>query len=346
MKIIGNRIRVGFPRSLLGVGLVAGSLFVLSPSAMAAEVPSNWSFGMNFFFTNDQAPGKISQDPLTLTLGATSTTQITRMKPPLPPGKAKTNDAGYPLIDAFVMNNGQRVYNFQGTPDSQGRKVFKVSIGAEQAGALVSITLDCANLDPSISLTLVQGRTQKKATVSKNNCGGLQDFLEVGSATVPEELFIVGAANGAGFIGKTSDGSVIGSIATDQKNNGVAGVQMTVGGQPVTLTTEGAFKVTGLTGLQEVIIRRKGHLTRKVNIDLGGEEPGILPILAGGDADGNNTVNLMDFGVLKQNFNKPTNDCYNNPDIAIKCADFDGDGDIDISDFGVLKRNFNAKGDD
>lgn len=60
----------------------------------------------------------------------------------------------------------------------------------------------------------------------------------------------------------------------------------------------------------------------------------IVDLLAG-DANGDGTVNLTDFGILKANFGSGTTRAQ---------GDFNGDGAVDLTDFGLLKDNFGKSG--
>jgi len=54
-----------------------------------------------------------------------------------------------------------------------------------------------------------------------------------------------------------------------------------------------------------------------------------------GDANGDDSVDLDDFVILKNNFGTPDGATWEN-------GDFDGDGDVDLDDFVTLKNNFGA----
>ncbi|MEM7806637.1 MAG: dockerin type I domain-containing protein [Planctomycetota bacterium] len=63
-----------------------------------------------------------------------------------------------------------------------------------------------------------------------------------------------------------------------------------------------------------------------ISIDIGGASP--LP----GDANGDGTVDLADFGILRANFGSTSG--------TFMTGDFNGDGNVDLADFGILRANF------
>ncbi len=336
-----------------GCGALAGGAFMAllaGPVNAATNVPVNWSVDMSFFFNNEAAPGQVSQDPLALTLGASTSSGTTKLKPPLPPGLAKTNNAGYPLIDAYVTEAGNRVFNKTGQSDVEGRSAYTVKVTAEQAGADVSLTIDCSTLDPAITLNLVHGRTLKRQKVTKSLCTGpnttmtLTDFFEVLDPAIAEEVFVVAAPDGGVFVAKNAQGTVIGALTTDNLGGSFDGVSLTIGGQTVNVGVDGTFSAGAVAGLQEVVISRKGHLRRRLNLNVDGGQPLAIPKLAGGDANSDNKIDLKDLGVLKQQFNGD-NACYADLQSTASCGDANGDGKVDLKDLGVLKQNYNLNGD-
>jgi len=60
---------------------------------------------------------------------------------------------------------------------------------------------------------------------------------------------------------------------------------------------------------------------------------GVTPNLHPGDANGDNTVNIQDFIVLKQNYGIATGATWAQ-------GDFDGNGAVNIQDFIILKQNY------
>ena len=60
----------------------------------------------------------------------------------------------------------------------------------------------------------------------------------------------------------------------------------------------------------------------------------ILSIV--GDADGDGTTNLVDFGILKDNFGSEG--------VGLSEGDFNGDTNVNLTDFSILKDNFGATG--
>jgi len=59
---------------------------------------------------------------------------------------------------------------------------------------------------------------------------------------------------------------------------------------------------------------------------------GVIPLLPG-DANGDGTVDLADFGILRSEFGMTA---------GMLLADFNGDGMVDLADFGILRANFGS----
>ncbi len=70
----------------------------------------------------------------------------------------------------------------------------------------------------------------------------------------------------------------------------------------------------------------------------------------GGDADGDNTVTVFDYGILSTYFDKTSADAdfsdpFNDGMESPFMADFDSDGAITVFDYGILSSNFDLAGD-
>ncbi len=74
--------------------------------------------------------------------------------------------------------------------------------------------------------------------------------------------------------------------------------------------------------------------------------PGTIPtcFVPGQDADGDNDVDLADFGIFQGCFNGPNRPWATRSTSAQQCAclDQDGDGDVDLADFGTFQGCFNG----
>ena len=68
---------------------------------------------------------------------------------------------------------------------------------------------------------------------------------------------------------------------------------------------------------------------------------GLQFALLGGDANGDNKVDIADFGLLVNAFNGDVSLPDSGYDVR---ADFNCDGTVDIGDFGILVNNYNLSG--
>ena len=90
-------------------------------------------------------------------------------------------------------------------------------------------------------------------------------------------------------------------------------------------------------------IKGMNFLAKNLMVDTtNGDVTGQIGTLYGGDADGNNTIDIGDFGILINAYNGDRNVAGSGYDAR---ADFNYDGVIDIGDFGVLVNNYNLSGD-
>ena len=64
---------------------------------------------------------------------------------------------------------------------------------------------------------------------------------------------------------------------------------------------------------------------------------GAADMLTGGDLNGDNVINTLDYGVLRYH--------YNGSLPGFEAADIMGDGDVDLIDFNIMKANFYTVGD-
>ena len=118
-----------------------------------------------------------------------------------------------------------------------------------------------------------------------------------------------------------------------------------------TLTTDAAnpglgdYTLTGVTpGTYDIAIKSRNSLRAVVkNAKVTGSAGTISAVLLlGGDANGDNSVDSSDFGILIGAFNSDSSVIGSGYDPA---ADFNYDGFVDSSDFGILIGNYNLTGD-
>ena len=106
----------------------------------------------------------------------------------------------------------------------------------------------------------------------------------------------------------------------------------------------GAFTLTHLPDSVYDLAFKGANTLRLVipNVSLiGGDATGLAVALPGGDANGDNVVDIGDFGLLVNAYNGDANVPGSGYDAR---ADFDGNGLIDIGDFGIMVNNYNAAG--
>lgn len=106
----------------------------------------------------------------------------------------------------------------------------------------------------------------------------------------------------------------------------------------VTTDQNGTFTINGIApGTYTITIENAKTLPlTKTNVNLVlGNNAIDIGLLKGGDADGNNLVNILDFSILANSFSKVSGD------IGFDGrADFNNDGISNITDFSVLANNF------
>lgn len=121
-----------------------------------------------------------------------------------------------------------------------------------------------------------------------------------------------------------------------------------VGSSTASLSTtitasEGLLLVSGLApGLYDLVIKADRHLQMVLpNISIvSGVNSSDIGQLNGGDGDGNNIVDFIDFGILANSYNISPEDA--GFDIN---ADYNGDGLVNFLDFSVLANNYSIEGD-
>lgn len=111
--------------------------------------------------------------------------------------------------------------------------------------------------------------------------------------------------------------------------------------QTVVLSEGGSAQIALPVGTWDLAFKADRSL-RRVLRGINVPASGTLNVsLLGGDADGDNEVNLFDFGKLVAAFGKLSGEPGFDP-----TTDFDGDGEISLFDFGILVRNFGLTGDE
>ena len=110
------------------------------------------------------------------------------------------------------------------------------------------------------------------------------------------------------------------------------------------IAPDGAYTLTGIAaGKYNVRIKGATSLAKVIAVDTtGGNAVNANATLSGGDADGNNTVDIADFGILVNAYGGQSGAAGSNYDVR---ADFNLDGIVDIGDFGALVNVYGQTGD-
>ena len=113
--------------------------------------------------------------------------------------------------------------------------------------------------------------------------------------------------------------------------------------QTQVLSTGGAFSLSHVPfGEYRLSVKGSKWLSARMPVSLTTwGVSGLKFALLGGDANGDNKVDIADFGVLVNAFNGDVTVPDSGYDAA---ADFNCDGVVDIGDFGILVNNYNASG--
>ena len=110
-----------------------------------------------------------------------------------------------------------------------------------------------------------------------------------------------------------------------------------------TLAGDGSFDVRGVYP-DTYYLAVKGYkwLRSVVPLTVGTTPVSKVQIaLLGGDANGNNVIDIADFGLLVNAYNSDATIANSGYDIR---ADFNDDGTVDIADFGLLVNNYGLHG--
>jgi hypothetical protein len=110
----------------------------------------------------------------------------------------------------------------------------------------------------------------------------------------------------------------------------------------VTLSPSGAFEVTLVpAGVYDIALKGSKWLRSVVRVNAAlGSFAGVNVLLKAGDANDNNSVDVLDLDSLIQAFDSDVNSAHWNTG-----ADCNGDGSVDVLDLDLILRNFDAQGD-
>lgn len=109
------------------------------------------------------------------------------------------------------------------------------------------------------------------------------------------------------------------------------------------LLSDGSFSLpTHLQGTFDITVSAPGWLRRRLTAVVIGPDgvSGLSAFLHSGDANGDNSVNLQDFLLVRAAFGTSAGSPNWNPN-----ADFNKDGSVNLVDFLIVRRNFGKMGD-
>ena len=109
------------------------------------------------------------------------------------------------------------------------------------------------------------------------------------------------------------------------------------------LASDGSFDVRGIKpGTHNLAVKGYKWLRSVVPLTVG-QTPvsGVQIALLGGDANGDNVIDIADFGILVSAYNSDAGISGSGYDVR---ADFNDDGVVDIADFGILVNNYGLHG--
>ena len=105
---------------------------------------------------------------------------------------------------------------------------------------------------------------------------------------------------------------------------------------------EGFFVLDSITpGTYYIFTKYSNTLSRVQLMHLDpGENYVEIPLLRGGDSNGDNQINLTDFSLLLQSYNK-----FREDPVYNSMVDFDNSQQVNILDFTILLSNYNQEGE-
>ena len=121
-----------------------------------------------------------------------------------------------------------------------------------------------------------------------------------------------------------------------------------VGGAPTltitqTLGADGSFALPNVPpDAYSLLVHADGYLQQAIAVTaIANDAAGLAVTLPAGDANGDNVVDIADFGVLVNAYNSSANVSGSGYDTH---ADFNQDGVVDIADFGLLVNSYGLEG--
>ena len=248
----------------------------------------------------------------------------------------------------FFSDDGAPIRYYLGNYTGTGASNY--AVGTQRPFNLVSINV--LEVNGAFTLTAANGQTQVIDHAGIYTFGaafaGILEFRHDYTVTADGDMILDDLAfrpttyrTISGTITLTGTNAVPANVTAELRIPGTTTALQTV---QVTLESGGNFTLTGIPD-SVYDLAFKGLNTLRVvvpNVNLiGGNISNLTIALPGGDANGDNTVDIADFGLLVNAYNGDVNLPNSGYDLR---ADFNNDGHIDIVDFGILVNNYNAQG--
>lgn len=104
----------------------------------------------------------------------------------------------------------------------------------------------------------------------------------------------------------------------------------------------GAFRLPTPNSAFKISVKKTHWLRKTLDADsTNGDVTGVVISLANGDVDGDNEINLIDYGLLAYSFGSVSGDAQ-----WLANADLDEDGEVNLFDVAILAGNFGMVGDE
>ncbi|MEM7800860.1 MAG: dockerin type I domain-containing protein [Chloroflexota bacterium] len=207
-------------------------------------------------------------------------------------------------------------------------------------GATLTDTVDVTSSD--WSYTLDQPLGQYDLFLSAVDAAGNERLIGPYAVEVVAESLSADLTGSLTFIGRDTPPNAQWSVPVTVSLHAVGVVTPTYTFTPTT-DQNGQFSVTNIQpGLYEIAVKTDFGLQLVQQETLNdGTNSVDFGTIAGGDANGDNEVTLIDFSILSSSFNLAEGDPGYDPR-----ADFNGDGEVTALDFSILATNFNLSGEE
>ena len=336
-----------------GAIVSADRAFVGAPNAPQYNLTVN---GQNF------DPASVVQwNGAALTTRYVNDTQLTAAVPyasVLQPGTATITIANSTAAGGGGLSNPASVTITNAKPNDTALAPLTASSltpgGVKNGGTSAAVTVQGEGFYPG-SVVNVNGAARPTVFVSHNALTVTLNTADLASVRTLA-LTVTNPAPGGGTTAPLSLGVgslVSGTLTFDSlaptapAQNVTFTCRPTDGTAPTTFTAlvpgSGAFTLGGLLKKSYTVhVKSDRFLAVNFAVNLaGGDATGLTAFLPGGDANGDNAVDIGDFGLLVNAYNGAANLPGSGYDVR---ADFTGDGTVDIADFGVLVNNYNTSG--